>query len=371
MLFSAYENSFIFYVKSYETINVLEDFCRAISDTLKSVLAAEGIAYGIGVYVIDNAKRLDAEQILKNLMMISEIAMSNQDRGLQTHYFDESIERQILRDLQLRNELDNVCAENHDGGLFLQFQPIFDLPTNRICGFEALARLRSDTLGLVPPLEFIPMAEKTKLILPIGDKVMLQALRFLKELEFQGFPDICMTINVSVLQLLQGGFCTSLFEKLQRLDISPDRIGLELTESIFASDYLEINRTLAILKNAGMHIAIDDFGTGYSSLAREWELNVDCLKIDKSFVQNLMDFPPEKSIISDIISMAHRFDHYVVAEGVEYESQRDLLKQWGCDKIQGYLISRPLDPEGAIKLLKEQGRAVEAEAFQCQCSDPV
>jgi predicted signal transduction protein with EAL and GGDEF domain len=139
MLFSTYENSFIFYVKSYETVNVLEDFCRAISDTLKSVLAAEGIAYGIGVYVIDNAKRLDAEQILKNLMMISEIAMSNQDRGLQTHYFDESIERQILRDLQLRNELDNVCAENHDGGLFLQFQPIFDLPTNRICGFEALA----------------------------------------------------------------------------------------------------------------------------------------------------------------------------------------------------------------------------------------
>lgn len=353
MLFSTYENSFIFYVKSYATINDLEDFCRAISDRLKDVLAAEGLAYGIGVYVIDNAKRLDAEQVLKNLMIISEIAINNQDRGLQTHYFDDSIERQILQDLQLRIVLDNACSELHDGGLFLQFQPIFDLTSNRICGFEALARLRSDTLGLVPPLEFIQMAEKTKLIIPIGDKVILQALQFLKELEHQGYPDVSMSINVSVLQLLQADFCKTLFDKLQKMDISPDRIGLELTESIFASDYLEINRTLAVLKNTGIHIAIDDFGTGYSSLAREWELNINCLKIDKSFVQNLMDLPPEKSIISDIISMAHRFDHYVVAEGVEYESQRKLLEQWGCDKIQGYLISRPLDPEGALKLLKD------------------
>ena len=354
MLFSTYVNSFIFYVKSYETANAFEGFCRDIANKLKEVLAAEGIAYGIGAYVIDNAKRLDAEQILKNLMMISEVAINNQDRGIQTHYFDASIEQQILRDLQLRSELDKVCAEDHDGGLFLQFQPIFSLKTNRICGFEALARLRSDTLGLVSPLEFIPIAEKTKLIIPIGNKVILQALRFLKTLESHGFPDLYMSINVSVLQLLQGGFCRTLFETLHRLDISPNQIGLELTESIFASDHLEINRTLAVLKQAGMHIAIDDFGTGYSSLAREWELNVDCLKIDKSFVQNLMDFPPEKSIISDIISMAHRFDHDVVAEGIEYESQRNLLAQWGCDKIQGYLISRPLDPQAVITLLKEQ-----------------
>ena len=135
------------------------------------------------------------------------------------------------------------------------------------------------------------------------------------------------------------------------MGVPTERIGLELTESIFSSDYEEINSILSRLRETGLHIAIDDFGTGYSSFARERELNIDCLKIDKHFIDKLLEIQPEEAITSDIISMAHKMGHYVVAEGVEYEKQKQYLLANECDKIQGYLIGKPSDEQVAIELL--------------------
>ena len=137
------------------------------------------------------------------------------------------------------------------------------------------------------------------------------------------------------------------------MGVAPERIGLELTESIFSSNYEEINKIIGRLRERGIHIAIDDFGTGYSSFARERELNVDCLKIDKHFIDKLLEIHPEEAITSDIISMAHKMGHYAIAEGVEYETQKQYLLANGCDKIQGYLIGKPSDEEETIKLLKK------------------
>ena len=217
-----------------------------------------------------------------------------------------------------------------------------------------MARLASPSLGEVSPVEFIPIAEKTKLIIPIGDKILRTALQFLNRLRGNGYRDTSVSINISVIQLLGQGFCDNLLRMIQELRVSTEHVGLEITESVFSSNYSEINDILFTLKEAGLHISIDDFGTGYSSLARESELNVNCLKIDKHFIDSMAE-NPEKSIVADIISMAHKFGHCTVAEGVERQEQMDYLKAYGCDRIQGYLISKPLDEQAALEFLKKQG----------------
>lgn len=244
--------------------------------------------------------------------------------------------------------------DNSNGELFLLYQPILDLQANSICGFEALARLKTDELGLVSPVEFIPIAEKTKHIIPIGEEIITTAFHFLNRLQQQGYDTINVSINISAIQLMRSDFTDELLKLINDMHVSPRNITIEITESVFASDYEMINGIIIRLKNIGLHVAIDDFGTGYSSLAREKELRVDCLKIDKYFIDRLLTVEWDKAITGDIISMAHRLGHCVVAEGVEYEMQRQYLIEHGCDRIQGYLIAKPLDEDAAIELLSRQ-----------------
>lgn len=136
------------------------------------------------------------------------------------------------------------------------------------------------------------------------------------------------------------------------MQVSPQRIGIEVTESEFTMNYDEINHILAQLKDAGIHISMDDFGTGYSSLAREKELDIDCLKIDKFFIDRLVTTSPLKSMTAFIISMAHQFGQCAIAEGVEYKSQMETLSACDCDMVQGYLFSKPLDDIHALEFLK-------------------
>jgi len=227
-----------------------------------------------------------------------------------------------------------------------------DLRTGSIYGFEALARLRTEGLGSVSPLEFIPIAEKTKLIFPIGEKVIIKAFHFLNKLKEHGYNDLHVSINISVTQLLNPDFASRLLELISDMQIDPENIDIEITESVFAHDYDIINNIIEKLRNAGMRIAIDDFGTGYSSLSREEKLTVDCLKIDKYFVDILLKSDLKKAITSDIISMSHKLGHSTIAEGVEQECQMQYLKEHNCDKIQGYLISKPLDENEALEFLK-------------------
>lgn len=219
--------------------------------------------------------------------------------------------------------------------LFLQYQLILDLRTNSICGFEALARLNTEKFGLVSPAEFIPIAEKTKLIVPIGEIVIVKAFHFINKLKELGYDKTNVAINISAIQLLSPDFADTLFELIGKMQIDLRHIIIEITESVFASDYKKVNNIIHKLRDAGLQIAIDDFGTGYSSLARENELYADSLKIDKYFMDKLIDADIDKAIASDIISMAHKLGQCVIAEGVEYEIQLQYLKKHGCDKIQG------------------------------------
>jgi len=261
------------------------------------------------------------------------------------------MEAQILREETIRLDLVQVLEGESGAVFYLQFQPIYDVKLEEITGFEALARLKSDRLGMISPTEFIPIAEKTKLIIPLGKEIIKQAFAFISQLSEFGNETASVSINVSAIQILQSGFMDDLLNLVHDQSIDPKRVCLELTESVFSSKYRDINTVLGLIKEHGIKIAIDDFGTGYSSFARERELNVDCLKIDKCFIDNLLSIREEEAVTGDIISMAHKLGHRVIAEGVEYEVQMQYLKKYGCDMIQGYFIGKPLDQEDALKLL--------------------
>ncbi len=353
-LFSIDDNHLAFYLRGYSGKEELTDFCEAVAGTLEPLLKAEGIDGGIGVLEIDRDGDYSVGEIMKDLMAASERAMDTVDRDFGVCYYDAEIEAQIMREQEVKHELTRIAVVVDDGRLFLQYQPILDLKTNEICGFEALARVNSEKLGIVQPGEFIPIAEKTKLIAPIGRRVVVEAFRFVNKLRALGHDKISVSINVSVFQLLRHDLCEELLETMREMGVSPANVGIEITESAFAWDFEALNRTLFELRDAGLNVAIDDFGTGYSSLARERELNVNCLKLDRYFVDKLMYLEPEEAITWDVVSMAHRLGHCVVAEGVEHERQRQCLQDYGCDKIQGYLMSGPVYEDAAMELLKRQ-----------------
>jgi len=355
LLFQTYENRFVFYLIDYKNRNELVDFSEAIAESLESLFVTDRIGGGIGILEIDpDDNEIDVDLLLRRLLIASERSISVFEKDFDVCFYNEELEAAINREADIRKALVGIALEDTVDELFLQYQPIIDLKTDSVGGFEALARLRTEKLGLVSPVEFIPIAEKTKLILPIGEKVIINSFHFLHKLEELGYNTISVSINISAIQLLKPGFASRLFELISEMQVNPKNIGIEITESVFASDYENINNTIEKLRDTGIHIAIDDFGTGYSSLAREKELEVDCLKIDKYFVDKLLDADLNKAITSDIVSMAHKLGHCVIAEGVEYESQLQYLKEHNCDRIQGYLISKPLDEEDAIMFLNKQ-----------------
>ena len=353
LLFNTYENQFAFYLKGYKDKNELTEFSIEVAKQLEPVLLMERIKGGIGVIEIGEGDEKDVDLLLRRLLVTSEKAFNIYDRNIGICFYNEEIEKQMVREQQITLELAKISTDEKDFGLFVQFQPILDLKSNKISSFEALARLSIEGLGPVPPLEFIPIAEKKNLVVPIGRKIILQALGFLNKLKRSGYGSIGVSINVSAIQLLRDGFTDSLLEMIEQTQVLPKNVGLEITESVFASNHEKINRILGKLSDIGIHTAIDDFGIGYSSFARERDLNVNCLKIDKSFIDRLQYLESDDAITSDIISMAHKLGHCTIAEGVEHERQKEYLEKWGCDRIQGHLISKPLDEEDAIKFLEK------------------
>ncbi|MEA4997895.1 MAG: EAL domain-containing protein [Candidatus Limiplasma sp.] len=355
VLCQTYGNRFVFYVIGYLDQAELTDFCAAIAEHMQTVFATDRISGGIGVLEVDGEnQRLDTDSLLRKLLISSERALTLAEKDFGVCFYNDELEAMVNREADIRQALTEVADGIPGDELYLQYQPILDVRSRSICGFEALARLKTRKLGLVLPVEFIPIAERTKMIIPIGEQIIVKAFQFLTKLQKQGYGSVSVSINVSVIQLLRHDFVERLLGLIADMGVAPINIGIELTESVFAADYVGINHTIEVLKDAGLRIAIDDFGTGYSSLAREKELNVNCLKIDKYFIDKLLDSDPQMAITSDIISMAHKLGHCAVAEGVEHERQLQYLIDHQCDHIQGYLISKPLDEDAALHFLREQ-----------------
>ncbi len=342
----------VLYVSGFKRDFDLVSICHSIFHMISGNPITNSLGCAIGICRI-NSSESDPETILKN----AAIAADNADRESLFSYcfFDKRLEEIVTREAEIKRELLLVSEDNSN--IFVEYQPIISLRDGMISGFEALARMNSPKLGMVPPLEFIPIAEELQLIVPLGIKIMKIACDFIREIENEGYTGIGISVNVSAIQLLNLGFVQSVIDIIEETGIDPSDLTIEVTESVFTDNFELINLRLGRLQEMGISVSIDDFGTGYSSLSRERELNVDYIKIDKYFIDKLEHIDPQQAITADIISMAHKLGHMVVAEGVETEKQKSYIAENGCDLMQGFLFSRPVPSSSAIELLKGTNRA--------------
>lgn len=265
-------------------------------------------------------------------------------------FFDESMQEAVHLKLQLETSLREALLNQE---LLLHYQPEFDLRTGKICGFEALLRWYRPEYGLVAPMTFIPIAEETGLIVPIGEWVLRQACGFAQTIRRTGRDDVQVAVNVSVRQLIQEDFIEMVSEILTQTELPSKLLEIEITESMLMEEFEANVRKLSRLREAGIQIALDDFGTGYSSLTYLRRLPINKLKIDKAFVADVSNGHTSLAILGSIIQMAHQMGLTVAAEGVEDDKQRDILRERNCDLIQGYLVGRPMPEQEALKLLIE------------------
>ncbi len=352
-LFITHENRFCFYIHDYKDKIELVDFYEKIAQALEHILLFERINCGVGILEARDNIYPNADRILKDTLIATERALEQEnDKIIDYIFFDKDMQYQIEREKIIKDELLKMSEQGDSEKLYLQYQPVIDLKNTRVASFEALTRFRSERLGIVSPLEFIPLLEKTKLIVPVGEMIASKALKFLKRLNSLNY-DVTISINISPIQLLSEDFANRFYQKVLDIGVDPNKIWLEITESIFTNNYQLVNRILGEIMEKGIRVTIDDFGTGYSSLHRVLALNTKGIKIDRAFINGLELIPEDIAITKDIVSLGHKLNYLVVAEGIENEIQASYLKSYDCDLGQGFYFSRPLEEDKALIFLKK------------------
>lgn len=268
-------------------------------------------------------------------------------------YFDDSINARMMKKIEMQSEL-RKAIENSE--FVVHYQPQMDLSTNRVVGFEALARWEHPKDGLVMPLEFIPIAEESGLIVGIGKKILIEACQQLKVWEDEGYGDITMAVNLSARQFKDSYFLSMVYDVIEETHVNPKKLEFEITESIALDDIEYTVATIQKLQELGITFSLDDFGTGYSSLNYLKQLPVNNLKIDKSFLDTVLDNKSDQKIVSTMIDLARVLNINVIAEGVEMQEQEEFLKIANCNKAQGYLYSKPLPKEEAGEILRRDSQ---------------
>lgn len=262
--------------------------------------------------------------------------------------YDESIHLHTKRSLEIQMELRNALILNQ---FFLLYQPTIDLNTDEIIGVEALLRWAHPTKGVIQPLEFIPIAEQSKIIIPLGEWIISNACMQGKAWQNQGLKPLRLAINVSGIQLMRDNFVDYITFTLERCKLDPRFIEIELTESIVMDDKKQNLHKLNQLRDLGISLTIDDFGTGYSSLNYLKAFPVQKLKIDQSFIQDCITDHNNASIVEAIIAMGHSLKLKVLAEGIETAEQLQFLRRLKCDQGQGFYYGHPMTPEAFANLL--------------------
>ncbi len=303
---------------------------------------------GISLYPSDGTA---PETLLRN----ADAALydAKESGGRTFKFFTQEMNTRASERLALEGRLRKALEK---GEFQMHYQPQIDLGSGKIIGCEALIRWIHPELGMVPPLKFIPVAEESKLILPIGEWVLQEACRQNREWQKQGFDPIVMAVNLSALQFHQKCLQENIGEALQRSGLDPQFLELEVTESAIMSDADSVLDTMKQLRDMGLEMAIDDFGTGYSSLSYLKRFPVGKLKIDRSFIRDIHEDPDDAAISTAIISLARSLQLKTVAEGIETDPQLDFLRNHGCDQGQGYLFGKPLPAAQFADLLANWGK---------------
>jgi len=308
------------------------------------------VSIGIAVYPSDGD---DIKTLLRN----ADSAMYHAKlKGKNTfEFYTESLTKASIERMNVEAKLRRAIEQ---GELKLSFQPKVETRSGLLAGAEALLRWSTSGLGAVSPARFIPVAEETGLIIPIGEWVLREACRQMQAWDAVGLPPVTVAVNVSSRQLHYGDLFKLVSDLLDESGLRPQCLELELTESAIMSDVPKAKLIFQKLSELGVRLSIDDFGTGYSSLSQLKKFPVDALKIDQSFVRSLPEDADDSSITLAIIAMAHSLGIRVVAEGVETEAQFSFLKEHGCDEVQGYLFSPAVSAPEFVQFLDNAGLAM-------------
>lgn len=311
---------------------------------------------GITLYPLDEG---DAESLIRN----ADTAMYHaKESGRNTfRLYTAELHVRAARRLALASGLHHALEWEE---FVLHYQPQVDLRTGRLVGMEALLRWNHPEEGLIPPMEFIPVAEETGLIVPIGEWVLKTACTQIKVWGKQGFPPLRVAVNLSMQQVNHQVLIETVRRALAEAGIEPQYLDLELTESILMKS-AQTTACIEALDEIGVNFSLDDFGTGYSSLSYLKRFPIDHLKIDRSFVRDIATDPDDAAIVKAVIAMARALGMKVIAEGVETSEQLELLRGEGCDMIQGYYCSKPLPADELTELIRDWGRIKESKFGLC------
>lgn len=345
-------DQFVLYAERYDEKSDLIYLADAASELLLQPIAMEDAEHSLRVKV--SIVEIDSQDDSMDFLMRDVLLSLNRivhDDSMRHVFFDEVMKNKLQREDQIEKELRAALLEKNTQKLYLNYQPQVDLKNNGIIGFEALARMNSDTYGSIPPLEFIDIAERKNLMVPLGQMLLYKACSFIGKLNKRGYRNIKVAVNISGVQLLRDDFMEILLDIFNRTGISKNRLRLEINESIITADFDKIKEKLKRINGHGIEIAMDDFGAGYSSFSRLEELQIDAVKIDRYFVSTISEDDNRSLITAEIIAMAHKLNLKVIAKGVEDENQRRYLAENSCDAMQGYLFSKPVSEEEAIEMM--------------------
>ena len=344
-------DEFIILIEDFNDLHQVEILAHKILSTvIKPMILMEEecrvtASIGISVYPKDGQ---DEQSLMKN----ADIAMYfAKEEGKNIYqFYTENIQSMSNERLTIETNLRYAMERNE---LFLNYQAKLDLRTRAITGVEALLRWNNPRLGSITPVQFIPIAEETGLIIPIGRWVIKTACAQNVSWQHQGLPAVCIAVNLSLRQLMHEDLLKDIKTVLNETGMLPNLLELEVTESMVMHNPSRFVSILTKIKDMGVRLAIDDFGTGYSSLAQIKHFPIDTLKVDRSFIRNLPQDSENKAITEAIIIMGKNLSLTVVAEGVETKEQEKFLKEQVCDEMQGFYFSKPIDPDRFADLLRK------------------
>lgn len=346
------EDAFVFFLSSIKSEDEIESFAKKILELFKQPIGMGKnkkfyITSSIGIAVYPNHGTN-----LETLLRSADTALNKAKSAGKNRFevFSNEMNSNMLKKIELENKL-RQAVENNEFVVF--YQPKIDTKTGKMMAMESLVRWNSPTLGFVSPNEFIPLAEETGLIIPIGEYVLRESCRQNKIWQEKGFKPLRVAVNLSAKQLQQKNLVKVVKNILEETQLDAKYLELEITESVLMNNFNSSIGILNEIKDIGINIYLDDFGTGYSSLNYLRQLPINSIKIDKSFVDGLTINEKDSFIASSLINLAHGIDLSVVAEGVENVEQFNLLKNYGCDEIQGYYFSKPLNSEDFEQLLNK------------------
>ena len=355
MFFRFNADRFVLAVEGYrdskELADIAEKLVEIFKDPFEGIAKHEYIGLEISIYEIEN-QDISADEVLRD----ASLALSNIEhiKDEKIVFYKKYMEENLKREDIIEKALRKIISGEGEDIFYLEFQPKLDIKNEIINGFEALARMKLPDTGMISPVEFIATAERKLLIYDLGRLILKKSCEFLNRLDEIGFDNISIAVNISAMQLLRDDFVDDVRKTVDSVGADLNLLEFEITESVLIENFELINQKLEDVKNMGITVSLDDFGTGFSSFARLRDLNIDIVKIDKQFIDNISVKKESNLISEDIISMVHKVGLEVVAEGVETDIQMQYLKKHDCDIIQGYLVSRPLAEDRAIEFLESK-----------------